>query len=438
MILARAGVAAGLVAGLAAACSSGPPAGFAGSAGDRWTFPLAGALEDGLLIAPVLIDGRGPYLFALDPDANVTIVDEELVKELKLNVVKGPARVDEAGATHPRFYADVRALELGSLIIERRDAMVVTAGTFDASGRRIHGVIGKDVLSDALVFGFDRDQGLGFLTAAGAFTPPPGATRLAYQTSPARNRNLPAPPLDRRVVRASIGGHPVAMHLDLGAPRSQLREARWPAANLVALDAQTGVIDEVGTARRITRATTSDAVAVDGVTADKIVFLPYEDTRFGPEVDGALGLDFFRGYDTWAAGDAKAFYVARRTPVPAATRIARWEIGALAKCTQVGCVTLRLVDPLAGKPVDPAKPHPGVVLSVTREEVAGGMELEVVVQAKDRPALPWIVINLMPSADRVIQHLKGEWVGATLEVVDASPYPRRCASGDGCVDLLAR
>ena len=34
------------------------------------------------------------------------------------------------------------------------------AGTFDREGRRIHGVIGRDIIADSLVFGFDRDQGV--------------------------------------------------------------------------------------------------------------------------------------------------------------------------------------------------------------------------------------------------------------------------------------
>lgn len=433
-----------LAACLLAACTSGPPPGFAGGAGDRWAFPLVGALESDLLITPVTIDGRGPYLFGIDPDANVSLIDEQVVKELRLQTRKGPHRLDETDTQQPRFYAEVFALEIGSLIIERRDAMIVKANTLDANGRHLHGILGKDVLADSLVFGFDRDQGLAYLTAVKAFKPPADAFAITYEMLPSRVPNAQVLPTPRRLVRAMIGGEPFKLHLDLGAAASQLRETAWERAKLVPQTVQTAVIDEVGIPRRVTKAGVSGPVTVGAATAgsasaETLAFLPYADQRWNDhEIDGTLGLDFFRPYNVWLDWDAKTYHLAPRKPIAAAVRIRRWEVGALDRCKSTGCVTVRLVDPVAGKPVDPGKPHPGLVLSVTREEVAGGMPLEVVLEAKDRPELPRLVINLGANADRVMQHLKSEWVGATLTVVDASPFPRQCPADGGCVDLLAR
>ncbi len=422
-----------------AACTSGPPPGFAGGTGDRWAFPLVGALESDLLITAVTIDGRGPYLFAIDPDANVSIIDEQLVKEISLRTRKGPHRLDENDTQHPRFYAEVIALELGSLIIERRDAMIVKPNTLDANGRRIYGMLGKDILADSLVFGFDRDQGLAYLTTVKAFKPPPDAFAIKYDTLPSRVPNAQVLPTPRRLVRATIGAEPFTLHLDLGAAASQLRESLWERAKLGRQDVQTAVIDEVGIPRRITAAGVGGPVNVGAASAEKLAFVPYGDQRWNEhEIDGTLGLDFFRDYSVWLDWDARTYHLAKRKPVPVEVRIDRWDMGALAKCKSPGCVTVRLVDPLAGKPVDPARPHPGLVLSVTREEVAGGMGLEVVLEAKDRPELPRLAVNMSPNADRVMQHLKSEWIGATLVVVDATPYPRQCPADDGCVDLLAR
>ncbi len=429
----------GLAASLLAACSSGPPPGFAGGTGDRWTFPLVGTLESDLLITPVTIDGRGPFLFGIDPDANVSLVDEEVVKEVSLRTRKGPQRLDETDTQHPRFYAEVLALELGSLIIERRDAMIVKAHTLDANGRRIHGMLGKDVLADSLVFGFDRDQGLAFLTTVKAYRPVPGALALKYEPLRSQSKTAEVLPVDRRLVQATIGGEPFTMHLDLGAASSQLRETAWERAKLAPQDVQTAVIDEVGIPRRVTRAGVGGPVTAGAATADRLAFLGYGEKRWlDHELDGTLGLDFFRSYNVAIDWATRTYHLAPRKPVDTAIRIARWDIGALAKCKQLGCVSVRLVDPMAGKPVDPARPHPGLVLAVTREEVAGGMGLEVVLEARDRPELPRLAINLAPNADRVMHHLNSEWIGVTLTVVDASPYPRQCPADGGCVDLLAR
>jgi hypothetical protein len=59
-------------------------------------------------------------------------------------------------------------------------------------------------------------------------------------------------------------------------------------------------------------------------------------------------------------------------------------------------------------------------------------------EAVGHPELPYLMINLSPASDRVLEHLKPAFVGATLQVIDASPFPRACPNGGGCVDLIAR
>ena len=85
---------------LAAGCTTGVPGGF--SNGDRWTFPLVGPLEDGLLVTPVSVRGHGPYLFAIDPDALVSAVDTQVVRDAHLWTGQGPRRTDETWTSRPR------------------------------------------------------------------------------------------------------------------------------------------------------------------------------------------------------------------------------------------------------------------------------------------------------------------------------------------------
>ena len=422
-----------------AACPGQGPAGFSSGASgveDRWTLPLVGPLEDGLLITPVTIGTRGPFLFALDPDAPISVVDGALVKLLGLRAFNGPPRYDETGAPQPRVLVEMSGLEVGSLIIEKRRAIVVRANTFDTAGRRIHGVLGADVLASGVVFGFDRDAGVATLVEGSAFRPPPGSIPLVY-----RDVAKSLPVVARHVVKATVADAAFDLHLDLGTTVSQLRERDWPRAKLVSHELAGAMVDEVGTLRKLSKASEPSTVTSGPISTDRVAFVPYGDRRWTEaEVAGSLGLDFFAGHDVWAQWTAHVYHLVPRTPEPLAKRIARWEQGALDKCTIPGCVTVRLVDPLAGKPLEEGKPHPGVILSVTREERAGGMPLEVVLEVKSRPRLPLVIVNLPAHTDRMIDQLPAEFVGTTLEVVDVGPYPRACPPQlkNGCVDRLAR
>src|ERR1044071_7401109 len=102
---------ASAIAWLMAGCAVGTPAGF--SSGDQWTFPLVGPLEDGLLITPVMINTHGPYLFLIDPDAPISIIDVELVKVASLRPIPGPPRLDESDTQRVRAYAELTGLEIG-------------------------------------------------------------------------------------------------------------------------------------------------------------------------------------------------------------------------------------------------------------------------------------------------------------------------------------
>src|ERR1700710_1246723 len=105
-----------LAAALLAACSAAGPVGF--PSGDSWTAPMIGPLEDGLILVPVFINGKGPYTFAVDTDANYTVVTRHTVSETGMQPVKGPTMDDESGTHRDRLYAEVLGLEIGTLTVE--------------------------------------------------------------------------------------------------------------------------------------------------------------------------------------------------------------------------------------------------------------------------------------------------------------------------------
>src|SRR5690349_23048561 len=115
------------------ACAIGAPPGF--SEGDTWTLPLVEPQQGGRLLTPVTIEGRGPYLFAIDPDAEMTTVDPDVLRGTDFRVFQGPRRLDEQDTTHPTFYTRVTHLQAGDLTISLLRVAEAEAHAFDTDGR---------------------------------------------------------------------------------------------------------------------------------------------------------------------------------------------------------------------------------------------------------------------------------------------------------------
>jgi hypothetical protein len=455
---------------VATGCTVGAPPGFSG--GDHWTFPLVGPLEDGLLITPVTVRGHGPYLFAFDPDANFSAIDKQVADEAELRTSGGPKIIDETDTGQIRFYAELVGLQVSGLAIDRRDVMLFPVGYYDTEGRHLNGILGRDVIADSLVFGFDRDQGIAMLSTTKAFTPPPDAIAIPYKdlsggagtvagtgapgTLVARGTggrgaavdpgaNVPGrvsssagvgsatvSPVPRRLATAQIGAATLAMHLDLGAAVSQLPESNWAEAQLTPTDVKLRLVDEAASVRNITKAAIGD---VNGpVRAQHVTFAPFVENRFGKlTVDGALGLDFFRGYAVYANWDKRTFYLKPRGDAAASTasRLGRWS-AVLRSCPHPACVTAALVAESGGP-----------TLEVTRDAEAANQALEVVLGVAAAGGKgPPLLVELPRGVDKVSSLLPSEYAGAALAVLDVSPFSRGCADEGGCVapldDSLAR
>jgi len=425
-----------------AGCSVGAPPGF--SSGDHWTFPLVGPLEDGLLLTPVSVRGHGPYLFAIDPDATITAIDQQVAEEAGLRTGQGPHRIDETDTGQIRKYAELFDLKVASLAIDRRAVMVFPVGHYDTEGRHVNGILGRDVLADSLVFGFDRDQGIATLSTVKAFTPPAEATTIKYQSVSSRSSaftsnvapisaagqsgaQLPdVTPVPRRLATVQIGDARFAMHLDLGAAASQLPEASWPKAKLIPTEVKLRLVDEAATVRHVTTGGIATDVTLGATKTFRVTFVPFIEKRFATEgVDGALGLNFFRPYAVYASWDSTTYYLKSRGDAAATTvaRLGRWGAD-LPQCPHPGCVTVELV-----------AADSGVELHVTRDPQAANHGLEVffgVAPAAGKSAAPFVV-ELPSSADQLAAPVPAEYAGATLTVLDASPFPRGCPGNGGCI-----
>lgn len=438
----RHSLAAAALATLAGACSVGAPPGFA--EGDRWVIPLIGPLEDQLLLVPALVNDKGPFVFAIDPDAPVSVIDEDVLNATGAHTGEGPRLLDESDTQRNRFYAEILSWQLGTLTVKGpMPAEVVGKGTFDADGRRIHGVIGRDIVAESLVFTFDRDAGIAVLSTQKAFDAPDKAIALSYSKLQSRIENVETLPLPRRLVTATIGGANVAMHVDLGASTSQLRPRSWAKAGLVTSAASLTGVDEVGILHPIKEQGVASSVSVRDVTSKDVVFVPFVDKRWpDQDIEGTLGLDFFKPYRVTVNWDSDKLYLSPRSGLKEVPhRISRWQSSTLMGCKDPGCAKVTLIDPLAGHaPETMPEKHPGVVASIVRDPSAKRLDLELLVAVTPAPGkgpLQWLVANLPAGTDRAMTHLPADYVGATLTVLDASPFPRACPAQGACVDRIA-
>ncbi len=380
-----------------ASCSIGAPPGF--SEGTRWTFPLVDPLDVGILVTPVFVKGKGPFLFAIDPDANISIIDERVVLAAHLMIDHGFATRlwGEDGIRRIRFNAELRDVHVGNLNVEVRRAIVVPHGNLSANGREIMGVLGRNIIADSLVFGFDRDRGLAWLQAASAFKPPSGATRLDYIPT-----STFTPMVDPLKELATVGAiAPTFQDHDqygLDSP-GESGEAKWSAFDgshgvtdnkaelafahtridgvdrtlVVQLGSAITRLREVGqgvvktkieydtTGARRTIAVTGAVRAEAGGAINTHAVARFVDRSETPSnamfFFGTLGLDFFAPFDVSADWSHHAFYLSPRDPSPqTALRIGRWPV--LAGCAASGCATVTVSTPSRPAPPSAADAAP--------------------------------------------------------------------------------
>jgi hypothetical protein len=220
-----------------------------------------------------------------------------------------------------------------------------------------------------------------------------------------------------------------AMHLDLGSPVSQLRDAFWSKIRLAPGDVSLRLIDEAATVRRINNVAIISEPTLGTVKAARIAVIPYVDKRFAvDQLDGALGLDFFSAYTVYAHWDRGTFYLKPRSGAVAATteRLGRWGAD-LPTCPHPGCVSAQIIASKAG-----------LQLEIVRDPEAANRPLEVllgVIPAAGKSPAP-LVINLPKTIDKISGSLPVDYEGARFAVLDASPFARECDGSGGCVFAL--
>ncbi len=406
-----------LAVAMVSGCALGPPPGF--SQGTTWTLPLVDPLADGRLVTVLYVEDKGPYLVAIDPDAPRTMLDGTIIADGHFPAWEGPRVIDESDTGHPTFRSTLTNLRIGDLAISQRTVLVGKHLAFAGDGRPIMGVIGRDIIEDSIVFGFDRERGIAWLQTEDTYKPPSDATVLSYFRGTRERSDL----VTRRLVSANVDGHAYDLHLDLGAATSQLRAEHWKEANLALVPKLATLIDEFGGRRDVTLAGAAAQVTAGPIARDRVAFVPYDDRRwdFG-QLEGTLGLDFFEPYAIAADWHHERYYLTDRHDSAAARseRLARWGEAIPSTCRATGCADITIAD-IQGQ----------LVARAIRDPAAAGRPLELVVRATgaNGSQLPRLSVDFPPGIDEIEVGADTRYADATLEVADASPFPFTCSKG---------
>lgn len=121
---------------------------------------IEGAGGSVLVLIPVMIDGKGPFRFALDTGASQTLLDSSLVAELALEVTGevGPVTGIVGATTADEVVIESWSIGDVQLPAARAVGLEMTAG--GAGSVEFRGLLGADILRRFKVITLDFDKGL--------------------------------------------------------------------------------------------------------------------------------------------------------------------------------------------------------------------------------------------------------------------------------------
>lgn len=443
---------------ICAGCVIGAPPGF--SDGDKWTVPLVGPLETDVYVVPVKINDKGPYLFYIDPDASISGVDDFIAKELELYTVQSGEEVSEVDHKVPVFVSEIRKLQVGDLTVSNIKARVHKFGTYWVGGRRVRGLLGRDVIADSLIFSANRDTGWATIATQGHLAPPADAQVIKY-------RNF----FFRKLAKVNVDGKQATLHMDLGSPVSQLWDKRIDDWGLNKTGEKRRMTDEWGTIWETDHAANVGSVQVANQNVSNLLVVPYHDgRRQEEELDGSLGQNFFSRYNVTANWDKRKIYLSARRDIHATAkeRIRRWG-ATFDGCKQDACIAVSVLGnepvqqppgdaPSAGPSADNAPqqaaepggdtgegppgsgaralPPAAYQLVVEREPSVLDISYEVLIEAVDdsgKPlGLPRLLLTMPQGARSLVEPgLDPNYAAAAgFAVLDVSPFARDCQTSD--------
>lgn len=107
---------------------------------------LRGGGGTAMVLVPVTIDGHGPYDFALDTGAGITLIDTELANDLHMPVAGTSAQVAGVGGTQDIIPVHVDSWNAGKIALPAADIGKTGLASFNRNSG-VRGLLGSDILS---------------------------------------------------------------------------------------------------------------------------------------------------------------------------------------------------------------------------------------------------------------------------------------------------
>lgn len=422
-----------LLAILVTACAAAPPV-YYKSGGTHWTIPIVNPVDNDQVIVPVMLQGKGPYLFIVDPYA-LPAIDRGLAEELGLYLQTNSAGdpwlefFNQRDERVERAFYEVLSMSVGNLELYKTRLLGVPKGSLRVGDTPIQGILGGWLLTSTIILDVDRDAGLLHLVLTGTGSRPSRAEGV-------RGRVYH----EELFVMAKVGKErrELEFRVDVGSRWSAI----WPrlAQELEFVFGHPEErIDSLGCAATVPSPGGLLKFHIGDAISTVLAFGAWLDKRDRQvDFDGVLGQDFLSRFRTVLDRDQKVVWLAprdRNLATHRSERIARWG-GAFAGCAAAGCATVTVEAAAQG-----GLPR----LVVTRDPTLGAQRYAVVLEPIDPNGKP-IAAHLLrvtlepgtPAVSPVEPSLAAPLAaGATYRVVDVSPFPTPCASGE-CFAVVPR
>jgi len=163
---------------LAACCGSGGSTGAAATGAGRGVGAGTGAGAAGaggrvvpvrvgtnpkgavVVLAPVYIDGKGPFAFVVDTGASRSVIDQKLAQKLGFHITRSQAQLTGVNATHAAGRIQVARWRIGNVQLPAQPVLTLPlASDQRGQGHPLGGLIGSDNLSRFGAFLLDYRAG---------------------------------------------------------------------------------------------------------------------------------------------------------------------------------------------------------------------------------------------------------------------------------------